>query len=188
VPYPLSRSDEALSRVVLCKAHDVFELWERLQGLVDDAAALICGETPECLPGRPSLVIIDSIGALLQPALGGRSAVQGTAMALQVGKMLLHVADALGVAVVVTNHTVPQRTRARDGGGMGEDRGSDRPALGDMWRSQVHVRVELSPPEPAPGSDAGNRLAKARVTQATVLEVGGEVTLLLSGAGVGHPA
>jgi hypothetical protein len=70
-----------------------------------------------------------------------------------IGSLLRHIADEFSVAVLVTNHVVGGGgggggsgggPDGGGGGGQGAAGGGFRPALGAQWRSQPHVRIQLS--------------------------------------------
>ena len=81
------------------------------------------------------LVIVDSLGALIAPVLGGGQHNQGHALLAAAAGGLKRLAAAAGVPVVVTNHLV---------GGDDAARGEKRPALGESWRNQPHLRLQLT--------------------------------------------
>ncbi|GIL42978.1 hypothetical protein Vafri_790 [Volvox africanus] len=122
---------------------------------------------------RPRLLVIDSVSALLSTVLGNNQHMQGTALLTAVGRTLKQLAQQYSIAVLVTNHVTSAGSLARGwgrgrrgAGSGGEGAAMDRcisasatvgveglkPALGEQWRSQPHMRVQLSmdasqPPE-----------------------------------------
>ena len=81
------------------------------------------------------LVIVDALGVLVAPVLGGGQHNQGHALLAAAAGGLKRLAAAASVPVVVTNHMV---------GGDEAARGEKRPALGESWRNQPHLRLQLS--------------------------------------------
>lgn len=105
---------------------------------------------PPPLPSKPSLLILDSISALGGSVMGERRHAQGMALLMCVGRQLRQLADAFGLAVVVTNHLVADRSAERLGGkdgGPAVDVSSTAqpmvPAMGEWWKGQVHARLQL---------------------------------------------
>ncbi|GLI69005.1 hypothetical protein VaNZ11_013543 [Volvox africanus] len=114
---------------------------------------------------RPRLLVIDSVSALLSTVLGNNQHMQGTALLTAVGRILKQLAQQYSIAVLVTNHVTSANSLARGlgrglkgAGSGGEGAAMDRcistsatvgvgglkPALGEQWRSQPHMRVQLS--------------------------------------------
>lgn len=79
-----------------------------------------------------SLVVIDSLGGLLAPVLGGKVQGRGHALMLCVARTLRLLAERYSLAVLSSNQQV------------GGSRGEPRPALGDSWRNQPHWRIQLA--------------------------------------------
>jgi hypothetical protein len=155
-PHTLHQLSAVLEHVALmCEEHN------------KEAAAQ--GEpTPEApLPASspcPSLVVIDSVSAVVGPVLGMPQHGQGYTALASLGRQLRHLAQAHRLAVLVTNHVVASRTwEDKDGGGEPQQRAQPRrqaaqgggaasagggrqlvPAMGESWRSQVHVRLTLA--------------------------------------------
>lgn len=110
----------------------------------------------------PHLVIVDSVSALIAPVLGGaHGSGQGHALMAAVARSLKNLAETLSLAVLVTNHMVGGGSRRLEGDpsaagpGAGLAPAGNRPALGEGWRNQPHVRVQLSmPPEGSAASGA----------------------------------
>lgn len=82
------------------------------------------------------LVVVDSVSAMITPVLGagGIQHSQGHALMLGMGRLLKHIAAQYTVAVLCTNHVVGSNTEPR-------------PALGETWKNQPHVRVHLARPD-----------------------------------------
>ncbi|PNH12386.1 DNA repair protein RAD51 4, partial [Tetrabaena socialis] len=119
----------------------------------------------------PSLLVVDSVSAVLSTILGNNQHTQGTALLMAAGRLLKQLAER-NIAVLVSNHVTSAGTSSRaagggEGGGMG-DRGVNaavtvgvaglRPALGEQWRPQPHMRIQLSIDEAHPQL-SGMRLA-----------------------------
>ncbi|XP_050369238.1 DNA repair protein RAD51 homolog 4 [Argentina anserina] len=81
--------------------------------------------------GQVRLLIVDSISSLISPILGNSSS-QGRALMTSAGYLLKKLAHEHNIVVLVTNHTV------------GGEKGIPKPALGQTWKSVVHVRLLLS--------------------------------------------
>ncbi|KXZ56730.1 hypothetical protein GPECTOR_1g658 [Gonium pectorale] len=121
----------------------------------------------------PRLLVVDSVSALLSTVLGNNQHMQGTALLTTVGRTLKLLAEANAIAVLITNHVTSSGPMARGAGG-GRDPGGDRsgglaggpvagvsglkPALGEQWRSQAHMRLQLSLDD-SQSSGSGARLA-----------------------------
>jgi Rad51 len=108
---------------------------------------------------KPTLVILDSIGAVIAPVLGAGGSgthLQGHVLLATMGILLKQVAQQLNAAVLVTNHMVgggggDRRDRGDRGAHQGDtsnfsDNENKRPALGESWNHQCHCRVQLSLP------------------------------------------
>ncbi len=108
----------------------------------------------------PNLVILDSIGAVIAPALGAGGSgthLQGHVLLAAMGNLLKQVAQQLNAAILVTNHMVGGGSGGgissgdRERGGAGStsymnERENKRPALGESWNHQCHCRIHLSSP------------------------------------------
>ncbi|GLC38954.1 DNA repair protein rad51d [Pleodorina starrii] len=126
----------------------------------------------------PRLLIVDSVSALLSTVLASTQHTQGTALLTAVGRALKQLAEQHSIAVLVTNHVtgagpMTRGGRAGGGGGSGGDGGASergisaaaavgvgglKPALGEQWRPQPHMRVQLSMSE-SQSPQSGVRLA-----------------------------
>lgn len=131
-------------------------------------------------PHQPTLVVLDSLGALLTPVLGGTQHMQGHALLASAAMSLKQVAAALNAAVLVTNHMVGGGGW-RDGGGGG---GEKRPALGESWQNQAHSRLQLG----LPANEGGPHTATLRAS--TIGAPGKVASFWLTAAGgvAGLPA
>lgn len=92
------------------------------------------------------VVIIDSIGALLAPVIGGGQQ-RGHALLTMASHMLHSLATQHHIAVLVTNHTVSRIGRAADNDdtasrAAGGSR-KTQPALGESWRYVADTRLVL---------------------------------------------
>jgi RecA/RadA recombinase len=151
----------ALERVVVHRAHSAWGLLAVLDGLMDKEGG----------SSSTSLVIVDSVSAVLSPHLGGggggggiggggidsgggtttsaAAASHGHLLLQAVGRALTSVAQHLRAAVLVTNHAVS----AFGGGGTAAASSSSssssssllRPALGERWRAVPSRRLMLMP-------------------------------------------
>ncbi|KAK9842533.1 hypothetical protein WJX81_004757 [Elliptochloris bilobata] len=114
-------------------AHDVHALLRHLDALAGQLQAEEA-ERASGAPARPrlSLLVVDSPAALVAGALGGqRGAGAGHVAMACLGRALRALARRFLLAVLTTNHVVR---------GLGDQ---PRPALGDSWANQPHVRVQL---------------------------------------------
>ncbi|EFJ52146.1 hypothetical protein VOLCADRAFT_103167 [Volvox carteri f. nagariensis] len=130
------------------------------------------GEVPRGARIGPRLLIVDSVSALLSTVVGSNQHTQGTTLLVATGRTLKELAEQHSIAVLVTNHVTSTGPMTwgggggRGGGGGGDGVAADRgvsaaaavgvaglkPALGEQWRPQPHMRVQLSidgsqPPE-----------------------------------------
>jgi len=122
---------------------------------------------------RPSLIILDSIGAVISPVLGGTHHVQGHALLAAVASMMKQIALSWSAAVLVTNHMVGSSGYGNKSGSHW--RSEKRPALGESWQNQAHVRVQLALPK----QDGG---AHTAILQASTLSrPGNAVSFWLGG-------
>ncbi|KAK9817811.1 hypothetical protein WJX72_002565 [[Myrmecia] bisecta] len=134
---------DTLAHITVQRVHNIHALLSAL----DTWAAYLQAEQGNQPPKRPSLLVVDSASALVSPILGGGQHSQGHALMICLARFLKHMAAYHRLAVLSTNHVV-------GGGGAGwgskpEGSGSarsseTRPALGESWRSQPHVRVQLA--------------------------------------------
>ena len=141
---------------------------------------------------RPNVVILDSLGAIIAPILGGGPHSQGHAVLAAAATLLKQVALQLNAAVLVTNHMVGGGSGMSGGGGgggasgAGRDRGQreneKKPALGESWHNQAHCRVQLCLP-PQEGQPW-----VAIVRASTFVAPGNSAEYYLTGAGAEmHP-
>lgn len=91
------------------------------------------GSVSEARHGKVQLIVVDSVSALVTPVLGagGTQHSQGHALMLGIGRLLKHVAVQYTLAVLCTNHVVGSNSEPR-------------PALGETWKNQPHVRLHLT--------------------------------------------
>ncbi|KAG2448297.1 hypothetical protein HYH02_006881 [Chlamydomonas schloesseri] len=143
------------------------------------------GESTTWQAAGPRLLVVDSVSALLSTLLGNTQHTQGTTLLTAVGRTLKHVAAQHSVAVLVTNHVTSVR-----GGLAGEaDRGATaaagvgglKPALGEQWRPQAHMRIQLSVDDSQPGT-SGARVAT--LTASPVLACGHQAFLHIHMSGL----
>ena len=94
---------------------------------------LLQGGVSEARHGKVQLIVVDSVSALVTPVLGagGTQHSQGHALMLGVGRLLKHIAVHYTLAVLCTNHVVGSNSEPR-------------PALGETWKNQPHVRLHLT--------------------------------------------
>lgn len=87
---------------------------------------------------RPALIIVDSAAGLIQPVLGagGTRWQAGHGLMVTAAHLIKLTAAELGAAVLTTNYLVGGQEDAR-------------PALGDSWRLQPHIRMLLTRPDPS---------------------------------------
>tara|TARA_B110000208_G_scaffold47559_1_gene62993 strand:+ start:188 stop:1141 length:954 start_codon:yes stop_codon:yes gene_type:complete len=161
------RRDAALRRVSRCGAFTYASAMQALSGVWREQAAAqavvhaaakrrkrgdgdVAAEPPVADEPPVRLIVVDSITALLAPILGGDRYAQGHAAMMELGLLLVRLAEALQCAVIVTNGTVNDRA-AKDaaersvGGGSGGSSGvTTKPALGPSWASVPHARLHLA--------------------------------------------
>ena len=180
-----SNTSQETQRAALCSVRCVraFDVHAALR-LIDDLRAgvgLAPGEAATSHgDSHPSLLILDSVTALLSPVLTTKHS-QGHALMLSLASALRAFAQDCNAAVLVTNHTVS----GRDG-----EAGSLKPALGETWKSQracqpssfaptkagaltrlrggvcpAHIRVQLTQ---GPTADSVSGLNQAHYAQVTL--------------------
>ncbi|XP_077826922.1 DNA repair protein RAD51 homolog 4 isoform X1 [Macaca mulatta] len=132
---------EALQRIQVVHAFDIFQMLDVLQELRGTVAQQVTGSS-----GTMKVVVVDSVTAVVSPLLGGQQR-EGLALMMQLARELKTLARDLGMAVVVTNHI----TRDRDSGRL-------KPALGRSWSFVPSTRILLDTIEGA-GASAGRRMA-----------------------------
>mmetsp|Transcript_7899 Transcript_7899/g.15377 ORF Transcript_7899/g.15377 Transcript_7899/m.15377 type:complete len:405 (-) Transcript_7899:175-1389(-) len=161
-----------LDRLSLFRPHDVFELLSILHGIASDLSASPTKRS------TPQLLILDSVSAVLGPVVGSNRHSHGIAMVYAVGRILRWLARDCNIAVLVTNHATriyisnsnsnnninPSSDFSFDNNYLTNQSFNDRlpkpsskfkPALGDMWRSQVNVRVLIASSEDLQGRGGG---------------------------------
>ncbi|KAI3429497.1 hypothetical protein D9Q98_005586 [Chlorella vulgaris] len=107
------------------------------------------------------LLVVDSLSALIAPVLGGRQHGQGHALLAAAASTLKAFAASSNAVVLATNHLV---------GGSDERRHEKRPAMGESWRNQAHVRLQLS--RPGPGTSPCFEAHTATLTASSLLPAG----------------
>uniref|UniRef100_A0A8I5UDT2 RAD51 paralog D n=1 Tax=Pongo abelii TaxID=9601 RepID=A0A8I5UDT2_PONAB len=137
----LSYKAEALQRIQVVHAFDIFQMLDVLQELRGTVAQQVTGSS-----GTVRVVVVDSVTAVVSPLLGGQQR-EGLALMMQLARELKTLARDLGMAVVVTNHT----TRDRDSRRL-------KPALGRSWSFVPSTRILLDTIEGA-GASGGRRMA-----------------------------
>ncbi|KAJ9527408.1 hypothetical protein QJQ45_025676 [Haematococcus lacustris] len=162
-----TNTSEVLRCVHVARPHNIYELFDvlcevnarceslpRSTGHTQPGPGLPATPARPLVP-RPCLLIVDSLSAVVSPVVGNPKHSQGFTLLACIGRLLRQLADTHRLAVVVTNHMVAAR------GGSEQERereASSRsgsglrvlvPALGEVWRSQVHTRLVL---QLAPGS------------------------------------
>ena len=124
--------DAALEKLLVVPVFDVSSLVTGLQDVVRKC-------TRKTMT-KPTMIIIDSIGTVLAPLLGGISFDVGHEIMHGLGLYLKGIAGNLNAAVIITNHTVGS---GHGGTGLGPEFTFKKSALGEAWCSQAHTRVEL---------------------------------------------
>ncbi|GAB4822360.1 hypothetical protein N2152v2_009406 [Parachlorella kessleri] len=173
--------EDALNFVTVHQAYDI----HAVLGVVD---SLFTVQAQPPAAAAPKLVIIDSLSAVIGPVLGGGGGQhsQGHALLAAAGTSLKALAARLGAVVIITNHMV--------GGGEG-GRGEKRPAMGESWKNQPHIRLQLSAAEgagsaagPQQGSSGGRAGAAqqhlATLRASTYCAAGGQAPFWLAPAGL----
>uniref|UniRef100_A0A8C3G9X5 DNA repair protein RAD51 homolog 4 n=1 Tax=Cyclopterus lumpus TaxID=8103 RepID=A0A8C3G9X5_CYCLU len=126
---------EALQRIHVYRAFDVFSLLDCLHGLR-------AGRLRQALGGGSvKAVIVDSVSAVISPLLGGKQN-EGMSLMMQVAGVLKTLAKDFNVASLVTNHVT------RSGGG------ELQPGLGASWAPVPRTRILLERAEGA--ADVGH--------------------------------
>ena len=122
---------QRLHLIDVFRLHDVYALHQLLDQLtlrIDDPSR-----------SRPVVFIVDSISALLTTVSNFDSR-QSMALIECLGRALRRLADDHDIAVMVTNHEVGRGT-PRTHSQRAPENGA--PALGHVWRHQVHRRVHV---------------------------------------------
>ncbi|NXW92707.1 RA51D protein, partial [Alopecoenas beccarii] len=123
---------EALQRIQVVRAFDIYETLSALQDLRDRLSQQVVSSM-----GPFKIVVIDSVSAVIYPLLGGKQS-EGLALMMQLAKELKTLAREFSLAVVVTN----QVTRDSSTGLL-------KPALGRSWSFVPSTRVLLEIKEAA---------------------------------------
>jgi len=120
-----------LSAVRCVRAFDAHAVLALLNELASDGGTLAL---PDGQVLRPSLLVVDSVSAVLSPLLSNKQFL-GHAVMVTLAAALRALADDFSIAVLCTNHTVAGREGVA---------GSLKPALGESWKSQPHTRIQLT--------------------------------------------
>lgn len=163
--------EATLANITLVRTHCVFELLGLLDAFIHRMGVFAADGGV-----RPQLLVLDSVSGVVSPVLGGAQQAQGHALMLCVARMLKQAADAFSIAVLVTNHMVSGGARYEGPAGAGIGQPDKKPALGEGWRSQAHVRVQLSRAEDG-SADNGGRLATLK--SSTLMPCGQVIMLQL---------
>jgi len=105
----------ALNRVECMKCFDVFSLLDALHALYEGVK-----NNERNFHNQLKLVVIDSLGALISPVLGGKQS-QGHALMISTMRLLKDMATRFHIAILITNYVV------------GAERGRHKAALGETW-------------------------------------------------------
>ena len=128
--------EAAARRISVATVTDVFQAFHildehrQLLAVRRDAMGDMASETPPAA-FRGGVVILDSVGALVSPILGG-SQVRGHALMMTLASELKRLAQEYQAAVLVTNSY------------LGGRNGPAKPGLGASWLAAPHVRLDLA--------------------------------------------
>ena len=151
---------QRLRLIDVFRLHDVYALHQLLDQLtlqIDDPSR-----------SAPIVFIVDSISALLTTVSNFDSR-QSTALIECLGRALRRLADDHGIAVLVTNHEVGRGMPRTNTQRAMED---GVPALGHIWRHQVHRRVHIQTRnENWQSIECESRLSYIRLDQDAVITV-----------------
>eukprot|EP00803_Ostreobium_quekettii_P006648 evm.model.scf_534.8 EVM.evm.TU.scf_534.8 scf_534:44241-45458(-) len=115
-----------LGNITVYHSHDIFSVLHVLDELALQMSKVLDGAQ------LPEVLVLDSVSSVVTPVLGGgQRHSHGHTLMVSLGRMLKVVAESFGMAVVSTNHEVGGPSRPR-------------PALGDSWLNQPHLRIHLS--------------------------------------------
>jgi RAD51-like protein 3 len=128
-------AEGCLERILVFRPHSHVELMMQLETCASD----LPHATKERALRPPSVLIIDSISAVLAPISGTRKHAQGDAIMLAVSGMVKDIIKRHQMACLWTCH-VSYSSLA----GSGDQKPFVRPALGDIWRNQASTRLTLS--------------------------------------------
>lgn len=170
----MQKDSEALCRIIVANAYTVFEAFAVLDSLLlecrdgeiasaerqdTEETEHMAGSSRTSSFNSPRLVILDSIGAIVSPVLGGLGQNHGHALLSCIGMLLKQVALSSNCAVLVTNHTVSTGNvsfsgKIRNQGDLNVRADEEnvmlnegrKPALGESWNHQTHVRAQLCTP------------------------------------------
>lgn len=130
-----------LARIRVLQVHDIHDVMTALDAVTVQLQAQRRAAAADSHAARTSMLILDSASAAIAPVLGaGGPSSQGHALMVLLAQQLKSMAQAYMLVALITNHTV---------GGQGA--AEARPALGETWKNQPHLRVQLAF-EDTPGS------------------------------------
>lgn len=133
----MSPQETALDHISVVNAYSIHKVLQELDSLLQKDP-----NTPNTSQ-PPSLVILDSLGAVITPVLGGARNLQGHAVLSTCAMLLKQVAAQLKSVVIVSNHVVRGFAPYQDNA-QHRFREKSQPALGFSWQHQAHLRLELS--------------------------------------------
>ncbi|KAM9788911.1 DNA repair protein RAD51 homolog 4 [Neosynchiropus ocellatus] len=149
---------EALERIHVFRAFDVFSLLDRLFQLRGGGFSQVCVGG-----GSVRAVIVDSVSAVISPLLGAKHG-EGMSLMMQVGGALKTIAKDFNMAALVTNHV----TRS-SGGEL-------QPGLGVSWSHVPRTRILLQRPAGS-GSAASSSLRTGTLIKSSRQPCGTKVDL-----------
>ncbi|WPT10974.1 DNA repair protein RAD51-like protein 4 [Picochlorum sp. SENEW3] len=125
------RAEDALDCVTVLNVHRMDDLLHEMQQALKTST--------------PSMIIIDCLGSLVAPTLGGVAYDAGHDVLSRMAMHLKRIAAEHHVAVLVTNYTIGGEYGQPSGHLSSEDDAfyMKRAALGDTWVGQPHVRLQL---------------------------------------------
>lgn len=157
--------DAALGKISIARVHTIHQLLYILDYLltqqpaannIETAAAAAATNPTITNTATPKLIIVDSVGSLVAPILAGTQHTQGHTLLSLAGSSLKAIAKRLSAVVLVTNHLVgggggnfSSNMRNADlAAGDERWRHEKRPALGESWQNQPHLRIRLALVQP----------------------------------------
>jgi len=152
-----------LNHIECFKCFDVFSL-----------IGVLCG-IEECLKQKDipyyrnlKFIVIDSLGALISPILGGKQT-QGHALMINIARTMKAIAKEHHIAFVVTNHTVTFKTNKDN---------NLRPALGESWSFVPNTRLILA------NEQHQQHVKKATLTKSSRLAANQSVLFKIAAEGI----